>query len=87
MVTLCTYPSDKIERNMEQYSLTLRELEHILFSQKFVLLCPSYYRISSDIRQSFFFPKQCQICKTDLDLWDCSGRVKLILKQNFIGLI
>ena len=25
--------------------------------------------------------------KTDLDLWDCLGRVKLILQQNFIGLI
>ena len=25
-------------------------------------------------------------CKTDLDLWDCFGRVKLVL-QNFIGLI
>ena len=23
----------------------------------------------------------------DLDLWDCLGRVKLILMQNFIGLI
>ena len=25
--------------------------------------------------------------KTDLDLWDCLGRVKLVLLQNFIGLI
>ena len=25
--------------------------------------------------------------KTDLDLWDCLGRVKLVLCQNFIGLI
>ena len=23
--------------------------------------------------------------KMDLDFWDCSGRVKLVLKQNFIG--
>ena len=23
----------------------------------------------------------------DLDLWDCLGRVKLVLLQNFIGLI
>ena len=23
----------------------------------------------------------------DLDLWDCLGRVKLVLQQNFIGLI
>ena len=26
-------------------------------------------------------------CKMDLDLWDCLGRVKLELLQNFIGLI
>ena len=25
--------------------------------------------------------------KTDLDLWDCLGRVKLVFYQNFIGLI
>ena len=25
--------------------------------------------------------------KVDLDLWDCLGRVKLILQQNCIGLI
>ena len=25
--------------------------------------------------------------KTDLDLWDCFGRVKLLLQQNFIGLV
>ena len=25
--------------------------------------------------------------KMDLDLWDCLGRVKLLLQQNFIGLI
>ena len=25
--------------------------------------------------------------KMDLDLLDCLGRVKLVLKQNFIGLI
>ena len=26
-------------------------------------------------------------CEMDLDLWDCLGRVKLVLLQNFIGLI
>ena len=26
-------------------------------------------------------------CKMDLDLLDCLGRVKLVLEQNFIGLI
>ena len=25
--------------------------------------------------------------KTDLDLWDCLGKVKLVFYQNFIGLI
>ena len=25
--------------------------------------------------------------KTDLDLWDCLGKVKLVLYQNFTGLI
>ena len=25
--------------------------------------------------------------KMDLDLWDCLGWVKLVLQQNFIGLI
>ena len=39
----------------------------------------------------FFFqnnPKDLDpSCKMDLDLWDCLGRVKLVSKQNFIGLI
>ena len=26
-------------------------------------------------------------CKMDLELWHCLGRVELVLKQNFIGLI
>ena len=25
--------------------------------------------------------------ETDLDLWDCLGRVELVLQQNFVGLI
>ena len=49
------------------------------------------YHISSVIRQSFSFqnnPKDLEAsCKIDLDLWDCLGRVKLVLLQNFIGLI
>ena len=24
--------------------------------------------------------------KTDIDLWDCLGRVKLVFYQNFVGL-
>ena len=51
-----------------------------------------YYRISSVIRRCFFSyqnnPKDLDLsCKTDLDLWDCFGRVKLVLQQHFIGLI
>ena len=33
-------------------------------------------------------PKDLDLyCKMDLDLWDCLGRVKLVLLRNFIGLI
>ena len=33
-------------------------------------------------------PKDLDLsCKTDLDLWGCLGRVKLVLLQSFIGLI
>ena len=52
-----------------------------------------YYHISSVIRWSFFFffqnnPKDLDPSyKMDLDLWDCLGRVKLVLQRNFIGLI
>ena len=50
------------------------------------------YCISSVRRQEFFSfqnnPKNLDPSyKIDLDLWDCLGRVKLILQQNFIGLI
>ena len=51
---------------------------------------PSKYRISSVIKQIIFLSKQSQrsrSIKTDLDLWYCLGRVKLVLKQNFIRLI
>ena len=42
------------------------------------------YRISSVIRRSFssFQNSPTDLdpsCKTDLDLWDCLGRVKLVL--------
>ena len=41
------------------------------------------YRISSDIRRIFSFqnnPKDLDPSyKTDLDLWDCLGRLKLVL--------
>ena len=37
------------------------------------------YGISLVIRQSFFS------YKTDLDIWDCLERVKIVLDQNFTG--
>ena len=44
--------------------------------------------LRSQDRVFFFLPKQSEnINKMDLDLWDCSGRVKIVLQQNFIGLI
>ena len=50
------------------------------------------YRISSVIKRSFFSfqnnPRDLDpSCKMDLDLWDRLGREKLVLQQNFIGLI
>ena len=50
------------------------------------------FRISLVIRQSFFYfqnnPKNLDPSyKMDLDLWDCLGRVKVVLQQHFIGLI
>ena len=41
------------------------------------------YHTASDVRQ--FIPSKT--ISADLDLWDCLGRVKLVLYQNFIGLI
>ena len=48
----------------------------------------SEYHISSVIRQTFFSfqnnPKDLDpSCKTDLDLWDCLGRVKLGIIEKF----
>ena len=41
--------------------------------------------------ESFFFSnnqkKLDPFYKMDLDLWDCLGRVKFVLQQNYIGLI
>ena len=34
-----------------------------------------------------FGHSECSSVKMDLDLWDCLGRVKLVLLQNFIGLV
>ena len=48
----------------------------------------STYRISSVIRRSFFSfqnsPKDLDpSCKTDLDFWDCLGRVKIGIIAKF----
>ena len=51
------------------------------------------YRISSVVRQIFSPSKKKNnknldlSYKTDLNLWDCLGRVKFVLSQHFIGLI
>ena len=49
------------------------------------------YHISLVIRWSFSLPKHTKILdpsyKMDLDFLDCLGRVKLVLQQNYIGLI
>ena len=51
---------------------------------KMLLIENESYHISTVIRQSFFSfknnPKDLDLsCKMDLDLWDCLGRVKLVL--------
>ena len=67
----------------------MRPVAKYVFSECFLIQFT--YHISSIIRQSFSFqnnPKDLDLsCKTDLDLWDCLGRIKLVLLQNFIGLI
>ena len=50
----------------------------------YIMVHKGYYRISSDIRRIFFSfqnnPKDLDPSyKMDLDLWDCLGRVKLVL--------
>ena len=55
-------------------------------SRKMSVVAFQNYRISSVIRWRFFSfqsnPKDLDpSSKTDLDLWDCLGRVKLVLLQ------
>ena len=53
------------------------------FEHTFILIYWISYHISSVIRWSFSFqnnPKALDLsCKTDQDLWNCLGRVELIL--------
>ena len=46
----------------------------------------SFQNNPKDLDLSCNNPKDLDLsCKTDLDLWDCLGRVKLVLLQHFIG--
>ena len=49
---------------------------------------PYFFGYKTEIFSFQNNPKDLDLsCKTDLDLWDYLGRVKLVLLQNFIGLI
>ena len=62
---------------------TIPEKELLLKERMEQFLSFTNYCISSVVRQSFFIPKQFQNLdpsyKMVLDLWDCLGRVKLVL--------
>ena len=46
-----------------------------------------FFGYKAEILSSQNNPKNLdQSYKTDLDIWDCLGRVKLVLSQYFIGL-
>ena len=52
------------------------------------LWIPYFFGYKTEILSFQNNPKDLDLsCKMDLDLWDCLGRVKLVLLQNFIGLI
>ena len=52
------------------------------------LQIPYFFGYKSEIFPLKKNPKDLDLSyKTDLDHWNCLGRVKLVLKQNFIGLI
>ena len=62
----------------------------VVFKKSVGSVLISEHHISLVIRQSVFLPKQSQKSmpdKMDLDFWDCLGRVKIVLQQNFIGMI
>ena len=57
------------------------------FTNDFVKL-PYFFGYKTEIFSFQNNPKDLDpSCMMDLDLWDCLGRVKLVLLQNFIGLI
>ena len=56
-----------------------------LFDMGSTVFLQLYYRFFFSFQNN---PKDLDpSCKMDLDLWDCLGRVNLVLLQNFIGLI
>ena len=49
-----------------------------------MIVLPNFFGYKTD----FFIPKNLDLSyKMDIDLWDCLGRLKLVLLQNFIVLI
>ena len=64
-----------------------------MFLMKYVVCVPIAYLPYFFGYKTVFFsfqnnPKNLDpYFKMDQDLWDCLGRVKLVLKQNFMGLI
>ena len=56
--------------------------------QSLLQLIPYFFDYKTELFSFQNNPKDLDpSCKMDLDLWDCLGRVKLVLKRNFIGLI
>ena len=69
------------------------EYTNMFYVLSYVLFCLSNYVLYFFGYKTFFSPLQNNSkgldpsCNTDLDLWDCLGRVILVLYQNFIGMI
>ena len=54
----------------------------------FTLELPYFFDYKTEFYSFLNSPKNLDPSyKTDLDHWDCLGRVKLVFYQNFIGLI
>ena len=81
-MVLLFYPpsSEQILLNMKYFVLNL--IQHDIFCAKVCAICQGYH-ISLIIRWRFSFQNNSK----KLELWDCLGRVKLVLQQNFIQMI
>ena len=54
---------------------------------KFAQILPYFFNYKMDFFSFQYDPKHLKpSCKMALDLWNCLGRVKFVLQQNFIGL-